>query len=377
MTTVGSDDGIHSPGCSTVNSASQSHLSEMVDYDWKKALLSVSSTIGQAIRNLDDSHLQIVLVVGADGVLVGTITDGDIRRSLLRGLDLASPITQVIRRDPLVVPPQMGREAVLHLMRINKIRQLPIVDDARRVLGLHLWDDISAPFIRRNPMIIMAGGLGRRLRPHTDNCPKPMLNVAGKPILEHIVDRARSEGFSHFVFAIHYLGNMIEEHFGNGEKWQVTIEYVREETPMGTAGALALLRPAPDLPFLVSNGDVLTDIRYGELLDFHIRHSAIATMAVRLHEWQHPFGVVTTDGVDIVRVEEKPISRTHVNAGIYALDPAALDVLVDCGTCDMPSLFERLQGKRRRTVAYPIHEPWLDVGRPDDLDHARNGTAHT
>jgi len=216
----------------------------------------------------------------------------------------------------------------------------------------------------------MAGGKGVRLRPFTENCPKPMVTVAGKPMLEHILERGKLEGFNHFVLAIHYLGHMIEDYFGNADRLGVRIDYLREQSPLGTAGALSLLNPRPDAPFVVTNGDVLTDIRYGELLDFHMRHNASATMAVRLHEWQHPFGVVQTKGVEIVGFEEKPIARTHINAGVYVLEPDALSVLEDGAPCDMPTLFERLQAKMKRTVAYPMHEPWLDVGRPDDLSRA-------
>lgn len=351
---------------------SYQQMSEATQNNWRKALLPAGSTIEQAIRNLDESHLQIVLVISNEGVLLGTITDGDIRRSLLRGLDLNSPIDSIVHRDPLVVSPEMSREMVLHLMQMNRLRQLPVVDADRRIVGLHVWDEITVPSARPNPMIIMAGGLGTRLRPHTQNFPKPLLPVAGKPILEHIIERARAEGFREFVVAIYYLGHMIEDYFGNGDRWQVRISYLREEDPLGTAGALSLLHPRPETSFVVSNGDVLTDIRYGGMLDFHTRCGATATMAVRLHEWQHPFGVVTTKGVDIVRLEEKPISRTYVNAGIYALDPSALDVLARSEPCDMPALFERVQERGKRTVAYPMHEPWLDVGRPDDLDQARS-----
>ena len=216
----------------------------------------------------------------------------------------------------------------------------------------------------------MAGGKGTRLRPHTDHCPKPMLPVSGKPMLEHIIDRAKSEGFSQFVLAIHYLGHIVEDYFGNGDRLQVKIDYLREQTPLGTAGALGLLNTRPEAPFVVTNGDVLTDIHYGELLDFHIHHNAAATMAVRVHEWQHPYGVVQTKGLDIIGFEEKPVHRTYINAGVYALNPEALNVLEKAARCDMPTLFERLQVKAKRTVAYPIHEPWLDVGMPEDLSRA-------
>jgi dTDP-glucose pyrophosphorylase len=342
------------------------------DQLWRQAILPANSTIQQAIHNLNKVAIKIVLVVNESGELQGTISDGDIRRGLLKGLDINSPIASIVHRNPLVVPPELGRKTVMQLMGVNKIHQIPVVDEHHHVVDLHLWDEIATPPVRPNLMIIMAGGTGTRLRPHTENCPKPLLPVAGRPMLEHIIERAKLEGFTHFVLAIHYLGHMIENHFGSGERVGVQIDYLREQAPLGTAGALGLLDPRPDAPFVVTNGDVITDIRYGELLDFHIRYDAVATMAVRVHEWQHPFGVVQTRGVEIVGFEEKPLARSHINAGVYALDPDALSVLSADDHCDMPALFERLQAKAKRTVAYPMHEPWLDVGRPDDLAAANN-----
>ena len=339
---------------------------------WRKALLTDNATLHQAIACLDVSSLQIALVVTEDGRLLGTLTDGDIRRGLLRGLEMDSTVESIINREPLVVPPQLDRNIVLQLMQANKVHQLPVVDENRFVVGLHLWDELLAPSKRSNVMVIMAGGRGTRLGEQTLNCPKPLLPVGGKPMLEHIIDRAKAEGFMHFVLAIHYLGHMIEDYFGDGSKLKVKIDYLREEAPLGTAGALGLLQGRPIEPFLVTNGDVLTDIRYGELLDFHIRHQATATMAVRLYEWQHPFGVVKTNGVDIVGFEEKPVARSHINAGIYVLEPKVLDVISANEHCDMPTLFARIQDKPSRTIVYPMHEPWLDVGRPADLEKARS-----
>ncbi len=339
---------------------------------WRQAILPAYATIEQAIKNLNHSGVRIVLVVNDRAELRGTISDGDIRSGLLKGLDLHSPIESIIHRKALVVPPEMMREMVMQLMVANKIQQIPVVDERRHVVGLYLWDEITTPPKRSNLMVIMAGGIGTRLRPHTENCPKPLLSIAGKPMLEHIIDRAKLEGFSHFVLAIHYLGHMIEDYFGSGERMGVQIDYLREQSPLGTAGALGLLNPRPDFPFVVTNGDVITDIRYGELLDFHTRHHASATMAVRVHEWQHPFGVVQTEGVEIIGFEEKPVARSHINAGVYALDPDALSALCADTHCDMPTLFEHLKAQDKRTVAYPMHEPWLDVGRPDDL-HSANG----
>jgi len=193
-----------------------------------------------------------------------------------------------------------------------------------------------------------------------------MLPVAGKPMLEHIIERARAQGFRHFVLAVHYLGHLVEDHFGDGGPWQVQIDYLHEQSPLGTAGALSLLRPRPEVPFVVSNGDVLTDIHYGALLDFHCRQHAVATMAVRQHESQCPYGVVRTKGVEIMGFEEKPVTTVLVNAGIYVLDPSAIGHLCEDHHCDMPALFERLRDQRMRTLAYPMHEPWVDVGRPED-----------
>lgn len=343
---------------------------ESVENIWRQSILSVDASIQQAIRNLDQVGIKIVIVVSESGELEGTISDGDIRRGLLKGLDLNSPISGVIHRNALVVPPGMGRETVMELMVANKIQQIPVVDEDRHVVGVHLWDEVAAPPARPNLMVIMAGGVGSRLRPFTEHCPKPLLHVAGKPMLEHIIERAKLEGFTNFVLAIHYLGHMIEEAFGSGERLGVQISYLREQCPLGTAGALGLFNPRPDAPFVVTNGDVITDIRYGELLDFHIRHHATATMAVRVHEWQHPFGVVQTKGVDIVGFEEKPVARSHINAGVYALDPEALRFLKENDHCDMPTLFERLQANEKRTVAYPMHELWLDVGRPEEYSQA-------
>jgi len=348
-------------------------MTDSSERTWRRALMPEIASLQQAIETLDRAALKIALVVRADNVLVGTITDGDIRRGLLRGLGLHDSIETVIHREPFVAPPGMDRETVRHLMQANKLLHVPIVDSERRVIGLHLWDELSEATERPNTVLIMAGGMGSRLRPYTENCPKPMLPVAGKPMLEHIVDRARGQGFRRFVFAVHYLGHVIEQHFGAGERWHVQIGYVREQAPLGTAGALTLISPRPTHPLVVSNGDVLTDIHYGEMLDFHRRHGASATMAVRQHEWQYPFGVVRTHGVDIAGFEEKPVTTAMVNAGIYVLDPQAIECLNADERCDMPTLFERVQAKGGRTVVYPMHEPWLDIGRPEDYASAREG----
>jgi dTDP-glucose pyrophosphorylase/predicted transcriptional regulator len=339
---------------------------------WRNAIIQESSSIGDAIHNLNQVGIKIVLVVAEDNKLIGTIVDGDIRRGLLRGLDLNSSIASILHHNPLVVQPEMLQSMVSQLMVANKVQQIPIVDSQQKIVGLYLWDEINEIPTRSNLMIIMAGGMGTRLMPHTETCPKPMVLVAGKPMLEHIINRGKLEGFNHFVLAIYHLGHLIENYFGDGERLGVRIDYLREQSPLGTAGALSLLNHRPSEPLVVTNGDVITDIRYGEMLDFHHHYQASATMAVRVHEWQHPFGVVQMEGVKIVGFEEKPMARNHINAGVYVLSPETLDELSAENSCTMPMLFERLQTKNKHTIAYPMHEPWLDVGRPEDLETVRS-----
>jgi dTDP-glucose pyrophosphorylase len=338
---------------------------------WRKTLAFEESTLGSIIEQLNDSGLQIVLVVSRDEVLIGTITDGDIRRGLLRGLDMNSGVEAIVNRDAMVAPNQMSRDSAKEFMRVNKIHALPILNDSRQVVGMYMLNELLKPEDRDILMIIMAGGQGTRLKPHTENCPKPMIPVGGKPMLEHIIERAKAQGVRHFILSIHYLGHVIQNYFGDGSRWQVEIEYLSEDYPLGTAGAIGLITDRPKKPFLVTNGDVISDIPYCDLLDFHIHQQAIATMAVRAHEWQHPFGVVESNGVEYVGFAEKPISRSQINAGVYALHPDSLDVLKKGIHCDMPELFERLTAAGKRTVIYPMHEPWLDVGKPDDLKEAQ------
>lgn len=341
--------------------------------NWRKTLLHETAKIEDAIRNLDASTLQICLVSSANGRLIGTITDGDIRRGLLKGLQLNSAIGAIVNKTPIVVPPNFARQTVLQFMRANSIHQLPVVDGDGLVVGLHLLDDMLLPNKRKNLMVIMAGGKGTRLRPFTENCPKPLLEVAGKPMLQHIIERAASDGIGRFVVALHYLGHMIEDYFGDGHKFNVEIEYLREDSPLGTAGALGLLEQRPEESFIVTNGDVLTAIHYSELLDFHNQQGAAATMAIRLHEWQHQFGVVKTKGLDILGFEEKPVYRSNINAGVYVLTPASLDVIKVNEHCDMPTLFNRLQLAQKRTIVYPMHESWVDVGKPSDFAAVNQG----
>ena len=338
---------------------------------WHKSIMPENSTIGEVVKNLQENSVKIVMLSNKSGVLKGTICDGDIRRGLLKGLDMNSFIETIIQKNAFVVTPDMEIELVRQLMIANKIQQIPIVDEKRQIVGLHLWDEISIVANRPNIMIIMAGGMGTRLHPETENIPKPLIRLGDKPMLEHIIDKAKLEGFNKFFITTHYLGHMIEDYFGDGKDFGVEIDYIREDSPLGTAGALSLISFVPEDPFVVINGDVISDIKYGEIIDFHIKHSASATMAVRLHEWQHPFGVVKIDGLEIDGFEEKPVSRTNINAGVYVINPEVLKILNHNESYDMPSLFKYLKHNDYRIIAYPMHESWLDVGRPEDLNKAK------
>lgn len=342
-------------------------MEESLANKWQGLLLLESSTIQDAIHLLEKTALRIVMIVDSFGNLIGTISDGDVRRGILRGIELNQSVLQVVEKNALVVPPGIGREMIIQLMSVNKIHQIPIVDGSNKVLGIHLWDEINRLESVENLMVIMAGGRGTRLYPQTQNCPKPMLHIAGKPILEHIIEKAKTEGFRNFAISIFYLGDQIESHFGNGESLGVRISYIRETMALGTAGALGLLKNLSDQPIIVTNGDVLADLRYTDILEFHKNYSAAATMAVKSHEMQNPFGEVETRGVEIVGYEEKPIYRSHINAGVYAINFELLKLVPPSIKFDMPELFEKARLSNYRTIAYPVHEKWMDVGRPEEL----------
>ena len=336
---------------------------------WKKTLLDVNSNIEDAIKSLNNSGLQIVLVVSNNKTLVATITDGNIRKGLLAGLSIKDSINTIFTKDPQVVSIDMQKEEIIKLMKSRGVNSIPLIDERMNVLGLYSISEFITSAKKSNLMLIMAGGRGRRLLPYTQNCPKPLLKINGTPMLESIINKAKSNGFFRFVISVYYLGHMIEDYFGDGSKWDVEITYLRETSPLGTAGCLSLLESQPELPIIVSNGDIISDINYSNFLDFHSKHSnTVASMAVSKHEWRHPYGVVYTKGVDITGFEEKPITKTNINAGVYVISPSALDFLKPNEFCDMPSLFNRLNENKLRTIIYPIHESWMDVGREKDFN---------
>jgi dTDP-glucose pyrophosphorylase len=339
--------------------------------NWNKCILSPKDSIRAAIDNLISSSKRIVLIVSSDGKLAGTISDGDIRRGLLKGATLETKLSEIIQKSAIVAHPEMSREAVKQLMMKHKIQQIPIVDRSNKLLGLHEWDDLESSPVRDNLFVVMAGGKGERLMPHTLNTPKPMVLIQGKPILEHILVRARLNGFRNFVLVVHHLSQLIEDYFGDGSDWDITISYVRESSPMGTAGGLAAISESVTRPVVVTNGDVLADICYSDILDFHLNSGAFATMGVRLHEIHHPFGVVKLENHRIIEIQEKPTLRNFINAGVYVIGEQAFRYLNLETRLDMPELFNIISAAEELVCAYPLHESWIDIGTPADLETLR------
>jgi len=338
--------------------------------NWRSVLLSSDATLADAIACIDASAHQIALMVDAQQRLLGVMTDGDVRRAILRGVPMSVSADSVMNRTPLTAPQGTSDKQLLALMRRHVVHQMPIVTQAKQVVGLVLIDDLIGAREKPNWVVLMAGGLGTRMRPLTERTPKPMLALHGKPILESILENLVGEGFRRFFLAVNYKADVIEEHFGDGSRWGAAISYLREEQRLGTAGALSLLPEAPSLPIVVMNGDLLTHASISNLLDFHVALSSTATMAVRQYDLQVPYGVVRTAGEQITAIEEKPIQKFLVNAGIYVLSPPALTHIPRQAFFDMPTLFERLQAAGATTVAFPLREYWLDIGCPEDYDRA-------
>ena len=337
---------------------------------WKQTILNIDASIKDAVVNLDESGLQIVLVTD-NKRLVGTVSDGDIRRGILGGINLDDNISKIIDGPPMTVLSNTSRNEAVILMQNNKIKHLPIVNDNNELLGLHLLDSESYEPAMNNSIIIMAGGMGKRMLPFTKDLPKPMLKVHGKPMLEHIIQKAKKEGFSKFYISINYLGNVIKDYFGIGKDLNVEIKYITEDKQLGTAGALSLL-PSQKDPIIVTNGDIISNIGFKDILSFHEHNNADATMAIRPHEWQNPFGVVEVQGIEIKAFKEKPITRTFINAGVYAINPASLGLLDQNEYLDMPNFFEKIRKDNKKVIAYPTHESWSDIGRPEDLQFQNN-----
>ncbi|WDL99465.1 nucleotidyltransferase family protein [Alicyclobacillus sp. ALC3] len=340
--------------------------------DCREILVDASTSIRRAIEVIDKDARQIALVVDPDARLQGTITDGDIRRALLRDASLDDPVASVMNRSPTVIGDADCASTAYVLMVQRGLRRIPVVDSETRVLGLALLEDFLPPRPRPNWAIVMAGGLGSRLAPLTDQCPKPLLKVGPRPLLETILKSLIDHSFRQFFFSVNYKAEMIEDYFGTGEKWGSNIEYLRERKRLGTAGALSLLPEAPNSPFLVINGDLLTSVNFDHLLQFHAENRSIATVCVREYTYRIPYGVTVIDDHRLRRLVEKPAQRVFVNAGVYVLDPAVLRYIPKDTCTDMTELLQLLLANDLPVSTFPIREYWLDIGRMDDYLRANN-----
>lgn len=342
-----------------------------MSYDWRKVVVAPTTTIKEALQRLDSEALRIILVCDDNMNLFGVVTDGDIRRALLKGVDLEAGVELIMNRTPITVTPDVARSEVLKIMKSKSILAVPVVKDGE-LLGLQTLQSQEKVKSYENPVFIMAGGFGTRLRPLTDDTPKPMLKVGDKPMLEILLLNFIRCGFKNFYISTHYLPKVIRDYFGDGSKWDVNITYVHEDEPLGTGGALGLLpNSTPNLPLLMINGDVLTNVDFERVLDFHDTNNGVATMCVREYDYQIPYGVIVGDGERIVSMEEKPIQRFFVNAGIYVVEPLIFKNVSKNRRVDMPTLLQSYLDNEQDVCMFPIHEYWLDIGRMEDFKRAQ------
>jgi len=318
---------------------------------------------------LDQGSAQIVLVVNEQLKLVGTLTDGDIRRGLIKGISLESPVYTVMKRDyKFVYVDSIGQaEQTINNYSVNR---LPVLDRDNKIVGLLATNQLREELSYDNAVVIMAGGKGKRLWPYTKECPKPMLLVDGKPILEILINQCKESGFKNIYLSVNYLKEVIIGYFGDGSRWDVNIRYLTEDVPLGTAGSLKMMPQEINKPFLVMNGDVLTKIELQKILEFHNEHKADATICVRHHEVSVPFGVVETNGIRLSHFSEKPVYSYLVNAGVYVLNPEILDIIEPNIVVDMPYVLEQAKAYQRNVFVCPIHEYWIDVGVPETMKEA-------
>jgi dTDP-glucose pyrophosphorylase len=338
--------------------------------NWEQTLIGPDTTLREALAAIDKAGCQIVLVVDAQRRLLGTLSDGDARRSLLRGIGLGDSVVEAMHRNPRVARVDESRSTMFDRMKQFGIHQLPVVDASNVVVGLLLLDELVLPEAREHEVIVMAGGLGSRLRELTRETPKPMLKVGDRPLLETIVLHFASQGFRRFSFAVNYRAEQIEAHFGDGRAFGVEIRYLREEQRLGTAGALGLLPARPQVPFIVTNADLLTKEDYGRMVDHHVASGAQGTMGVRDYEMQVPFGVVNVASGAVTSIEEKPTHRFLVSAGIAVLSPEVLTLVPAGEPFDMPQLFEAMLKQRMAVRSHRIDGYWIDIGRPADFERA-------
>ena len=341
--------------------------------DFGNILLTLSTPVVKAIEVIDNGGMQIAFVVTADHQLLGSVTDGDVRRGLLRGIGLAEPVERIMNPEPTTASLATSKHEILELMREKSLRHIPVVDLNGRLMGVETLESILIENEHKpNRVVLMAGGQGKRLFPLTKDCPKPLLKVGAKPILHTIVDGFVAQGFKNFFISVNYKADMVESYFGDGRQMGAQIEYLREEDHLGTAGSLSLLPTDGNEPVIVMNGDLLTKVNFSQLLHFHRLHEADATVCVREYDFQVPYGVVQVNGEVIQRIDEKPVQSFFVNAGIYVFNPGLIGALRKGAHIDMTDLINHLMREDRKVVAFPLREFWLDIGQADDFERAHH-----
>jgi len=353
-----------------------------LDQSWKKLAVSPLSTIREVMETIDRSGKGIALVLSDEDYLIATVTDGDIRRAVLAGLNLNLPVTQLVegrgkpfQEAPVTANAEATDAELLHTMTEKGLRQIPVLDTEGRVTNVILLSDLVKEYELPLRAVVMAGGFGTRLRPLTEDIPKPMLPLGTRPLLEMIVEGLRDAGIRQVNVTTHYKGEVIADHFKDGQDFGVDIRYVKEDKPLGTAGALSLLEES-DEPLLVINGDILTRVDFRSMLNFHREHNADLTVAVRQYEFNVPYGVILTDGVSVTGISEKPVVKQYINAGIYLLSPAVRRGIPNGQHYDIPDLIQFLLKEGRSVVCFPIREYWLDIGQADQYDQAQSDIAN-
>ena len=329
------------------------------------------SKISEALKKMSVGGIKIVLVVNDKDNLIGTLSDGDIRRGLLNGLDLNSTIETVVYKSPTTAKISDTKDELLKLAISKQINQIPILDENNKIKDIYVLDEFLKIKKKTNKVVLMAGGLGTRLMPLTEHTPKPMLKVGNKPILHTILKKFKECGYTNFVMCVNYKSKVIQDYFGDGTKFGVKIEYILEKQRMGTAGALSLLAGKLKEPFFVMNGDLLTNLDFEKILDFHIKNESKATMCVREYNIEVPYGEVKLDKENVISIAEKPMHKFFVNAGIYVLDPECID-LIPKEFYDMPLLFKKIIQHNKKTISFPLGEYWLDIGRSKDYERANS-----
>lgn len=338
--------------------------------DWRKVLIPPDADLRETLRVIDGAGTGISLVVDDEGRLLGTVSDGDVRRALIAGADLRAQAYSILNPEPRVARPGQSRSSMLDMLRDLGLHQLPIVDEAGRAVGLVTLDEILRAPERPHEVVIMAGGLGQRLSELTRDTPKPMLKVGSRPILETIILNYAGQGFRRFWLSVNYKAEQIEAHFGDGSHMGLDIRYLRETTRLGTGGALSLLPETPSGPIMVSNGDVLSKEDYGAVLDAHMAADAQATVLVRDYEIQVPFGVVSAGPDGVTALQEKPTQRFLINAGVYVLAPEALALVPRDTFFDLPTLLERMLEAGMKVRTHRAEAYWMDIGRLPDFERA-------